>query len=44
MREKDRLWKRVVEAHWGSIKEGGTAREVARSHGRGLWKKIHMGN
>lgn len=42
MSEKDKLWERIVETRWGSIEGGGTAREVARPHGRGLWKKLSM--
>lgn len=41
--EENRSWKSIVDARWGRLEGGVTAREVVRPHGRDLWKKIGMG-
>ena len=38
--ERDALWRRVVEAKYGSLRGGWCSKEVRRSYGLSLWKTI----
>ena len=38
--EKDALWRKVVEAKYGSLRGGWCSKEVRGSYGSSLWKTI----
>lgn len=37
------LWWRLIETRFGTVDKGWFSREVARSHGVGMWRKISIG-
>lgn len=44
LKGNDRLWKRVMEAHWGKLEDSDSWDATGRSHGLSLWRKSSLGS